>query len=127
MPDVQIQIQGNLTADPELRFVPSGAAVAQFSVASTPRSFNKQTQEWEDGETVFLRASMWRELAEGAAETLRKGDPVVVIGKLRQRSFDKDGEKRTVFEIDADFVGKSVRARKQRDNGAARADDGPGW
>jgi single-strand DNA-binding protein len=115
VPDVKIEIQGNLTADPELRFLDSGIAVGQFSVASTPRV--KKGGEWVDGETVFLRASAWRELAEGAANTLRKGDPVVVIGKLRQRSYEKDGEKKTVFEIEADFVGKSVRERKQRDEG----------
>lgn len=130
MANAEIQIQGNLTADPELRFLESGVAVAQFSVASTPRKFNKQTSEWEDGETVFLRTSVWRELAEGAAENLRKGDTVVVIGKLKQRSYDKDGEKRTVFEIDGEFVGKSVRAKRQGGGGggySAPANDAPGW
>ncbi|AXH67889.1 single strand DNA binding protein [Mycobacterium phage Bromden] len=115
MPNAEITIQGNLTADPELRFLDSGVAVAQFSVASTPRV--KKGDEWVDGETVFLRTSIWRELAEGAADALKKGDSVVVIGKLKQRSYTKDGEKRTVFEIDGEFVGKSVRKRRERDSG----------
>ncbi|ADL71044.1 ssDNA binding protein [Mycobacterium phage Halena] len=120
MASVDIQQVGNLTADPELRFLPSGVAVAQFSVASTPRV--KKGDEWVDGETVFLRCTVWRELAEGAAETLRKGDQVVVLGKLKQRSFEtKEGEKRTVFEVDGEFVGKSVRARKSRDGGYSAA------
>ncbi|ALA48499.1 single strand DNA binding protein [Mycobacterium phage Lolly9] len=127
MANAAIQIQGNLTADPELRFLDSGVAVAQFSVASTPRKFNKQTNEWEDGETVFLRTSVWRELAEGAAENLRKGDNVVVIGNLKQRAYEKDGQTRTVFEIDGEFVGKSVRARKSGGGSKAPANDGPGW
>lgn len=121
MPDVVITQIGNLTADPELRFTPSGAAVAQFSVASTPRIYDKQSGEWRDGTTTFLRASVWHEWAEGAAEVLRKGDSVVVVGKLEQRSFEtREGEKRTVFEVKADFVGKSVKARKQRDQGAGQ-------
>lgn len=117
MPNAEIQIQGNLTADPELRFLDSGVATAQFSVASTPRI--KRGDEWVDGETVFLRTTVWRELAEGAADALKKGDSVVVIGKLKQRSFEdkKTGEKRTVFEIDGEFVGKSVRKRRERNGG----------
>lgn len=127
MANAEIQIQGNLTADPELRFTQSGTAVAQFSVASTPRV--KRDGEWVDGETVFLRASVWRELAEGAAEQLRKGDSVVVIGKLRQRAFEtREGEKRTVYEIDGEFVGKSVRAKKQGGGGYAQSSaDSAGW
>lgn len=124
MADANITIDGNLTADPELRFLQSGIAVATFTVASTPRV--KVAGEWEDGETVFLRVSVWREWAEGAAENLVKGDTVVVKGRLKQRSYEKDGEKRTVFEIDGDFVGKSVRAKGQGGGGAKKAAD-PGW
>ncbi|QDK03884.1 ssDNA binding protein [Mycobacterium phage Lewan] len=128
MPNAEIQIQGNLTADPELRFLESGVAVAQFSVASTPRV--KKGDEWVDGETVFLRTTVWRELAEGAAEALRKGDSVVVIGKLKQRSFEtREGEKRSVFEIDGEFVGKNVRKRRENNGGGyqSAANDGPLW
>lgn len=124
MAEARITIDGNLTADPELRFVPSGAATARFTVASTPRV--KKGDQWEDGETTFLAVTVWRELAEGAAETLRKGDNVVVTGKLKQRSYEKDGQKRTVYEIDGEFVGKSVRARKQRDSQAQSSSDS-GW
>ena len=113
MPDASITLVGNIVADPELRYTQSGAAVAQFSVASTPRIFDKQSNEWRDGETVFLRVSVWREWAEGAADELYKGDSVIVQGKLKQRSFEKDGQKRTVYEVDGDFVGKSVRKRSQ--------------
>ncbi|QFG14322.1 ssDNA binding protein [Mycobacterium phage Tourach] len=128
MPNAEITIQGNLTADPELRFLESGVAVAQFSVASTPRV--KKGDEWVDGETVFLRTSVWRELAEGAAESLRKGDSVVVIGKLKQRSFEtREGEKRSVFEIDGEFVGKNVRKRRENGGGGyqSAANDAPAW
>ncbi|ASW31517.1 ssDNA-binding protein [Mycobacterium phage GuuelaD] len=128
MPNAEISIQGNLTADPELRFLESGVAVAQFSVASTPRV--KKGDEWVDGETVFLRTTVWRELAEGAAEALRKGDSVVVIGKLKQRSFEtREGEKRSVFEIDGEFVGKNVRKRRENNGGGyqAAANDAPAW
>ncbi|QNO01108.1 ssDNA binding protein [Mycobacterium phage CELFI] len=129
MPNAEITIQGNLTADPELRFLDSGVAVAQFSVASTPRV--KKGDEWVDGETLFLRATVWRELAEGAAEALRKGDSVVVIGKLKQRSFEtREGEKRSVFEIDGEFVGKNVRKRREQGGGgyqSAASNDAPAW
>ena len=113
MADTAITINGNLTADPEVRYVGANSDIAagQFSVASTPRE--KKNGEWVDGETVFLRVNVWRELAEGAVDALRKGDNVIVTGRLKQRSFEKDGEKRTVFEIDGDFVGKSVRAKGQ--------------
>ncbi len=124
MAEARIAIDGNLTADPELRFVPSGAATARFTVASTPRV--KRGDQWEDGETVFLPVTVWRELAEGSAETLRKGDTVIVSGKLRQRSYEKDGIRRVAYEIDGEFVGKSVRARKQRDSQAQSSSDS-GW
>jgi single-strand DNA-binding protein len=105
-----ITVVGNLVQDPELRFTPAGHAVASFTVASTPRTFDRQSQEWKDGEALFLRCSVWREQAENAAETLTKGSRVVVVGRLKQRSFEtKDGEKRTVIELDADEVAPSLR------------------
>jgi len=105
-----ITVVGNLTADPELRFTPSGAAVATFTVASTPRTFNKQANEWKDGETLFMRCSVWREAAENVAESLAKGQRVIVQGRLVQRSWeDKEGQKRTVIEMQADEVGPSLR------------------
>lgn len=107
--DTQITIVGNITADPELRFTPSGAAVANFTVASTPRSYDKATGEWKDGETLFLRCSLWRQAAENVAESLTKGTRVIVTGRLRQRSYDKDGEKRTVIELEVDEIGPSLR------------------
>src|SRR5215204_1208619 len=103
-----ITVVGNLTDDPELRFTPSGAAVANFTVASTPRSFNKQTNEWEDGEAMFLRCSIWRQAAENVAESLQRGMRVVVQGRLKQRSYETpEGEKRTVIELDVEEVGPS--------------------
>lgn len=107
--DTQITVVGNLTADPELRFTPAGAAVANFTIASTPRSFDKQTNEWKDGETLFLRCSLWRTAAENAAESLVKGMRVIAQGRLVQRSYDKDGEKRTVVELQVDEIGPSLR------------------
>lgn len=105
-----ITVVGNVTADPELRFTPNGAAVANFTVASTPRTFDRQTSEWRDGETLFLRCSAWREMAENVAETLSRGTRVVAQGRLRSRTFDtKEGERRTVFELDVDEVGPSLR------------------
>jgi len=105
-----ITVVGNLTADPELRFTPSGAAVASFTVASTPRTFDRQANEWKDGETLFLRCSVWREAAENVAESLAKGNRVIVQGRLVQRSFEtREGEKRTVVEMQVDEVGPSLR------------------
>lgn len=105
-----ITVVGNLTADPELRFTPSGAAVASFTVASTPRTFDRQTSEWKDGETLFLRCSVWREAAENVAESLAKGNRVIVQGRLVQRSFEtREGERRTVVEMQVDEVGPSLR------------------
>ena len=111
MSNTPITVIGNLTADPELRFTPSGAAVANFTVASTPRKFNKQSNEFEDGETLFMRCSVWREQAENAAESLARGMRVVVTGNLVSRSWeDKDtGQKRTVMEMQVDEVGPSLR------------------
>ena len=105
-----ITVVGNLTADPELRFLPSGAAVANFTVASTPRTFDKQSGEWKDGDALFLSCSVWRQAAENVAETLRKGMRVIVQGRLRQRSYEtQQGERRTVVELEVDEVGPSLR------------------
>ncbi|MFI6238362.1 single-stranded DNA-binding protein [Micromonospora sp. NPDC050795] len=109
MNDTLITVIGNLTDAPELRFTPSGAAVANFRVASTPRSFDKQSQEWKDGEPLFLACSIWRDAAEHVAESLERGARVVVYGRLKQRSYDKDGERRTVFEMDVEEIGPSLR------------------
>ncbi|MFJ6281326.1 single-stranded DNA-binding protein [Arthrobacter subterraneus] len=132
--ETTITVIGNLTADPELRFTPSGSAVANFTVASTPRTFDRQANEWKDGETLFLRCSVWRESAENVAESLTKGTRVIAQGRLKSRSYDtKEGEKRTVMELEVDEVGPSLRYstakinRTQRptgDGGGARAASG---
>lgn len=103
-----ITVVGNLTADPELRFTGNGAAVANFTVASTPRTFNRQTNEYEDGEALFLRCSIWRQAAENVAESLTKGMRVIVQGRLVARSYEKDGQRRTVNELQVDEVGPSL-------------------
>ena len=119
--DTTITIVGNLTNDPELRFTPSGAAVASFTVASTPRMLDKATNEWKDGEALFLRCSIWRQAAENVAESLTRGARVVVTGRLKQRSFEtKEGEKRTVVEIDVDEVGPSLRYATAKVNKTTR-------
>jgi single-strand DNA-binding protein len=108
--DTVITIVGNLVDDPELRFTPSGAAVAKFRIASTPRFLDKQTNEWKDGESLFLTCNVWRQAAENVAESLQRGMRVIVQGRLKQRSYEtKEGEKRTVYEIEADEVGPSLR------------------
>lgn len=108
--ETQITLVGNLTADPELRFTPSGAAVANFTVASTPRTFDRQTNEWRDGEAMFLNCAVWRQAAENVAESLTKGMRVIVQGRLRARSYDdREGNRRTVFEVEVDEVGPSLR------------------
>jgi single-strand DNA-binding protein len=108
--DTTITIVGNLTDDPDLRFTPNGAAVANFTVASTPRFFDKQTNEWRDGEALFLRCSIWRQAAENVAETLQRGARVIVSGRLKQRSYEtREGEKRTTFEVDVDEIGPSLK------------------
>ncbi|MGO3325566.1 single-stranded DNA-binding protein [Gordonia sp. (in: high G+C Gram-positive bacteria)] len=110
MTDTVITVVGNLTADPELRFTPSGAPVANFTVASTPRTFDRQTNEWKDGEALFLRCSIWRDAAENVTESLKKGTRVIAQGKLKQRSFEtREGERRTVVELEVDEIGPSVR------------------
>ena len=107
--DTVITVIGNLTADPELRFTPSGSAVANFTIASTPRTFDKQSNEWKDGEALFLRSAVWREAAENVAETLTKGTRVIAQGRLRSRSYDtKEGERRTVMELEIDEIGPSL-------------------
>jgi single-strand DNA-binding protein len=108
--DTVITVVGNLTADPELRFTPSGAAVANFTVASTPRTFDRQANEWKDGDTLFLRCSIWREAAENVAESLTKGTRVIAQGRLVQRSYEtREGEKRTVVELQVDEIGPALR------------------
>ena len=109
MTDTIITVIGNLTADPELRFTPSGAPVANFTVASTPRSFDKQRNEWVDGEALFMRCAVWKDAAEHATESLKKGMRVIVQGKLKQRSWEKDGERRTAVELLVEEVGPSLR------------------
>jgi single-strand DNA-binding protein len=125
--DTTITIVGNLTADPELRFTPSGAAVANFTVASTPRIFDRQTSEWKDGEALFLRCNIWREAAENVAESLTRGSRVIVTGRLKQRSFEtREGEKRTVFEVEVDEIGPSLRYATAKVNKASRSGGGGG-
>ncbi len=108
--ETTITLVGNLTADPELRFTPSGAAVANFTVASTPRTFDRQTNEWRDGDAMFLNCAVWRQAAENVAESLQKGMRVIVSGRLKSRSYEtREGERRTVFEIDVDEIGPALR------------------
>jgi single-strand DNA-binding protein len=120
-----ITVIGNLTNDPELRFTPSGAAVASFTVASTPRTLDRNTNEWKDGEALFLRCSIWRQAAENVAESLQKGARVIVQGRLKQRSFEtREGEKRTVIELDVDEVGPSLKYATAKVNKAGRGGGG---
>ncbi len=120
--DTTITVVGNLTADPELRFTPSGAAVANFTVASTPRIYDRQSGEWKDGEALFLRCNIWREAAENVAESLTRGSRVIVTGRLKQRSFEtREGEKRTVFEVEVDEIGPSLRYATAKVNKASRS------
>ena len=108
--DIQVTFVGNLTSDHELRFTPSGAAVANFTVACTPRSLDKNTNEWKDGETTFLRCQVWRQYAENVAESLTRGARVIVTGRLKQRSYEtKEGEKRTSIEVDVEDIGPALR------------------
>jgi single-strand DNA-binding protein len=123
-----ITVIGNLTNDPELRFTPSGAAVASFTVASTPRMLDKATNEWKDGDALFLRCSIWRQAAENVAESLQRGARVVVTGRLKQRSFEtKEGEKRTVVELDVDEVGPSLKYATAKITKASRGSGGGGY
>lgn len=122
-----ITVVGNLTGDPELRFTPSGAAVANFTIASTPRNFDRQTNEWKDGDTLFLNCSIWRQAAENVAESLQKGMRVVAQGRLKARSYEtREGEKRTVMELDVEEVGPSLKYATAKVTRAARSDGGGG-
>lgn len=126
-----ITVIGNLTADPEMRVTPSGSAVANFTIASTPKTFDRQTNEFKDGDPLFLRSSVWREQAENVAETLTKGMRVIAQGYLKQRSYDKDGEKRTVYELEVQEVGPALRfasakvTRTQRSGGGGNRQSAP--
>ncbi|RSM84552.1 single-stranded DNA-binding protein [Kibdelosporangium aridum] len=125
--DTIITVVGNLTADPELRFTSSGAAVASFTVASTPRTFDRQSGEWKDGEALFMRCSIWRQAAENVAESLTRGARVIVTGRLKQRSYDtREGEKRTVIELEVDEIGPSLRYATAKVNRVSRGDGGGG-
>ena len=125
--DTTLTLIGNLTADPELRFTPSGAAVANFTVASTPRTFDRQSNEWKDGETLFMRCSVWRDAAENVAESLQRGSRVIVTGRLKSRSYDtKEGEKRTVVELEVDELGPSLRYATAKVNRTQRGSGGGG-
>ena len=122
-----ITVIGNLTADPELRFTPSGSAVANFTIASTPRTFDRQTNEWKDGDTLFLRASVWREAAENVAESLTKGMRVVAQGRLKSRSYEtKEGEKRNVTELEVDEIGPSLTFASAKVTRTQRSGNGGG-
>ena len=123
--DTTITLVGNLVDDPELRFTPSGAAVAKFRVASTPRYLDKNTNEWKDGESLFLTCNVWRQAAENVAESLQRGMRVIVQGRLKQRSYEtKEGEKRTVFEVEVDEVGPSLRNASAKVARASRGGSG---
>ena len=125
MNDTTLTIIGNLTADPELRFTPAGAAVANFTVASTPRTFDRQTNEWKDGEALFLRCALWKDAAENLTESLTRGARVIVTGRLKQRSFEtREGEKRTVIELEVDEIGPSLRYATAKVTKAARGGGG---
>jgi len=124
--ETTITVIGNLTNDPELRFTPSGSAVANFTIASTPRTFDRQSNEWKDGETLFLRASVWREQAENVAESLTKGMSVIASGVLKSRSYDtKEGEKRTVIELEVAEIGPSLRRATAKVVKASRGGGAP--
>ena len=126
--DVTITVIGNLTNDPELRFTPSGAAVARFTVASTPRIMDRQTNEWKDGDPLFLSCNIWRQAAENVAESLQKGARVIVSGRLRQRSYEtREGEKRTVMELEVDEIGPSLRYATAKVQKMQRSSGGGGF
>ena len=123
--DTVITLVGNLVDDPELRFTPSGAAVAKFRMASTPRYLDKQTNEWKDGDPLFLRCSVWRQAAENVAESLQRGGRVIVTGRLKQRSYEtKEGEKRTVIELEVDEIGPSLKYATAKVTKASRGGGG---
>jgi single-strand DNA-binding protein len=125
--DTQITIVGNLVDDPELRFTPNGQAVAKFRIASTPRFLDRQSNEWKDGESLFLSCNVWRQAAENVAESLQRGMRVIVQGRLKQRSYEtREGEKRTVYEIEADEVGPSLKNATAKVNKTQRQGGGGG-
>jgi single-strand DNA-binding protein len=133
--DTIITVIGNLTDDPELRFTTSGAAVAKFRIASTPRFFDKATGEWKDGEALFLTCNVWRQTAEHVSESIKRGTRIIVTGRLRQRSYEtREGEKRTVIELEVDEIGPSLRyattsvkkmARSSANTGSSAVSDDP--
>src|SRR5215471_5521218 len=126
--DTQITITGNLVDDPELRFTPAGQPVARFRVASTPRFRDNNTGEWKDGDSLFLTCNVWRQAAENVAESLQRGMRVIVSGRLRQRNYEtKEGEKRTVFEVEVDDVGPSLLRASAKVTRAQRSGDGGGF
>jgi len=125
--ETTITVIGNLTDDPELRFTPSGAAVAKFRIASTPRTLDRASGEWKDGEPLFLACSVWRQAAENVAESLQRGSRVIVSGRLRQRSYEtKEGEKRTVYELEVDEIGPSLRYATAKVQKMSRSSGGGG-
>jgi len=125
--DTQITIIGNLVDDPQLRYTPTGQAVANFRVASTPRFLDRTTNEWKDGDSLFLSCNVWRQAAENVAESLQRGMRVIVSGRLRQRSYEtREGEKRTVYEVEVDEVGPSLRNASAKVNRSSRATGGQG-
>ncbi len=126
--ETTITVVGNLVDDPELRFTPSGAPVANFRIASTPRTFDKQTNEWKDGDTLFLSCAVWRQAAENVAESLQRGMRVIVQGRLKSRQYEtREGEKRTVFEIDVEEVGPSLRSASAKVTKTTRSGGGGGY
>lgn len=123
--ETTLTIVGNLTADPELRFTPNGNAVANFTVATTPRAYDRESGQWRDGDTLFLRCSIWRDAAEHVAESLSRGNRVIVTGRLKQRSYEtREGEQRTVVEVDVDEIGPSLRFANATVKRAGRRNDG---
>jgi single-strand DNA-binding protein len=125
--DTVITLVGNLVDDPELRFTPSGAAVAKFRLASTPRTYDRQSGEWKDGESLFLTCNVWRQAAENVAESLQRGMRVIVQGRLKQRSYEtREGEKRTVYEVEVDELGPSLRSATAKVNKTTRSGAGGG-
>jgi single-strand DNA-binding protein len=125
--ETTITVVGNLTDDPELRFTPSGAAVAKFRIASTPRTMDRQSNEWKDGEPLFLACNVWRDAAEHVAESLQRGARVIVQGRLRQRSYEtREGEKRTVYELEVDEIGPSLRYATAKVQKMSRSGGGGG-
>ncbi|MEU4986597.1 single-stranded DNA-binding protein [Streptomyces sp. NPDC021969] len=130
--ETPITLVGNVVADPELRFTPSGAPVANFRVASTPRTFDRQTNEWKDGDTLFLSVSVWRQQAENVAESIKRGDRVIVVGRLGQRQYEKDGERKSSYEIQAEEVGPALKnataqvAKNGQQNGQQQRTQGYG-